>query len=61
MLNMTDPEYVVCRSCGEWMAFGGYDVVCDNCGACDWAPADEFGNELSDEDIERLGIRTQEG
>jgi len=43
------------------MAFGGYDVVCDNCGACDWAPADEFGNELSDEDIERLGIRTQEG
>ena len=60
MDDLHDPEYVVCRSCGSWMAFGGYDVACGQCGECDWVPADEDGNALSDEEIQRLNIRTQE-
>jgi anaerobic ribonucleoside-triphosphate reductase len=35
-----DPDYVICNCCGYWMAFGGWDISCDQCGENDWKPAD---------------------
>ncbi len=44
-----DPEYVVCSFCKFWTAFPGWDVACDQCGECEWIPADENGEPLKGE------------